>query len=615
MYGVGTGRVVADRYALNERRAHLGAIEVWSAVDQTLSREVSITVFPSNLSRADAIVDAARRSAALNDHRLVRVLDVGAGEQISWLVEESLSESASVADLVARGPLPPEEARRIAGEVASGLAVAADRGLHHLHVTPHSVRRTDGGLVKVAGLATAAALEGTDETDAARAERVDTVATVGLLYAAMTTRWPLPQRIPGLEPAPRIVGGVAAPSEIATAVPPDLDAICRATLNHDTGPRTPAELASRISPWSHTLVRHVEPRVNSVNQPAAPAQTEAIPAVRGRSGSWPGKRDAAPGGAAAAAGAAGVGAAAASGASGAYGGNSAASASAGAARGGGTPAGPIARVREHREAERRARAASTRRRLEERRADPGFLNLPEAMEEQRNTPLPPPAPMLPRTPEVEGRHATLILTVVLAVILVALLFAVPTLSRTFSPDEDRAAGGAAQTPVATVSSGGTATSTATQAAPSVPSGPITPVGIDAFDPQGDGEENDAAAPRAIDDDQDTFWRSEGYRNSPDMGGQKEGVGLVVEVPEGTTVREIRVWLPERDAQDIEFYAADEKSLDDATRIGVIRDGDGERSVPVRNPVTGKYVVAWVTSAAEDTDGRYRAQIDEIVLTG
>ena len=239
MYGVGTGRLIADRYALNERRAHLGSIEVWSAVDSTLGREVSITIFPSNLSRADAIVDAARRSAALNDHRLVRVLDVGAGEEVSWLVEESLSDSSSIADLVSQGPLPPEEARRIAGEVASGLAVAAERGLHHLHITPHSVRRTDGGLIKVAGLATAAALEGTDETDPERAERIDTVATVALLYAAMTTRWPLPQRIPGLEPAPRIVGGVAAPSEIAAAVPPDLDAICRATLNHDTGPRTP----------------------------------------------------------------------------------------------------------------------------------------------------------------------------------------------------------------------------------------------------------------------------------------------------------------------------------------------------------------------------------------
>lgn len=120
MYGVGTGRVIADRYALSERRAHLGSIEVWSAVDSTLGREVSITLFPSNLSRADAIVDAARRSAALNDPRLVRVLDVGTGDDVSWLVEESLSDSASIADLISTGPLPP---RRRAGSPVRSPAV------------------------------------------------------------------------------------------------------------------------------------------------------------------------------------------------------------------------------------------------------------------------------------------------------------------------------------------------------------------------------------------------------------------------------------------------------------------------------------------------------------
>lgn len=574
MYGVGTGRLIADRYALNERRAHLGSIEVWSAVDSTLGREVSITVFPSNLTRADAIVDAARRSAALNDHRLVRVLDVGTGEEISWLVEESLSDSSSIADLVAQGPLPPEEARRIAGEVASGLAVAAERGLHHLHITPHSVRRTDGGLIKVAGLATAAALEGTDETDAAHAERIDTVAVVALLYAAMTTRWPLPQRIPGLEPAPRIVGGVAAPSEIALAVPPDLDAICRATLNHDTGPKTPAELTARIAPWSHTLVRHVAPKAAPVARPQAPAPTEAIPAVKAGARGRPARASV--------------------------------DGHAGAAAGG---AGPIARVREHREAEREARAASTRRRLEERRADPGFLNLPEAMEEQRNTPLPPPAPMLSRTAEVEGRHAKMILAVVIGVIVLAMLFAVPTLSGMFHRG---GAGAPDTTPAATA--GTAATSPGASASTPATSGPITPVGIRSFDPQGDGAENEAGARRAIDGDNAQGWRSEGYRNSASMGGQKEGVGLVVELPAGADLRTIRVWLPQEGTQDVEFYVGDRASLTDATRVGGFTDGAGERSVPIRNPVAGRYLIVWVTKAARQSDGRYRAEINEIALS-
>ena len=580
MYGVGTGRLIAERYALTERRAHLGSIEVWSAVDTTLGREVSVTVFPADLSRADAIVDAARRSAALNDHRLVRVLDVGTGEEVSWLVEEPLTESSSIADLVARGPLPPEEARRIAGEVASGLAVAAERGLHHLHITPHSVRRTDGGLIKIAGLATAAALEGTEEPDGARAARIDAVATVALMYAAMTTRWPLGEEIPGLQAAPRIVGGVVAPSEITLAVPPDLDAICRATLNHDTGPRTPAELVSRIAPWSHTIVRHVAPKAPPVARPSAPAVTEQIPAVSSRQGAPGGRRVAvAAGGAAGAAGS----------------------------------AGPIARVREHREQEREARAASTRRRLEERRADPGFLNLPEAMEEQRNAPLPPPAPLLPQTPEIEGRHAKIILAVVIGVIVVAMALAVPTLAGMFSNKGSAARPTTTATATSSPRPSTAAQRRATQSRTAAATGAaVMPASAKAFDPQGDGKENNAAAARAIDGKASTAWTSEGYKNASTIGGQKDGVGLVLELPKSSSVASAKLDLGSGD-QAVTIYAADRASLDGATKVGSVT-GSGEQSVTLSPASTSRYLIVWVTKAARDSDGKYRAHIGEVTLS-
>ena len=115
MQGVGTGRLVASRYALRQRRATLGAIEVWAATDSTLGREVSVTVLPVSDPHADPLLEAARLTASVNDHRLVRVLDVGSRGEIAWVVEESLSESTSITDLLTTGPLPPEEARRIAG--------------------------------------------------------------------------------------------------------------------------------------------------------------------------------------------------------------------------------------------------------------------------------------------------------------------------------------------------------------------------------------------------------------------------------------------------------------------------------------------------------------------
>ncbi len=249
MQGVGTGRVIAERYALDERRAHLGELEVWLATDATLARQVYVTVFPMSHPHAEAILDAGRRCAAISDARLVRVYDVGVMEGSGWLVEESLADSTTLTELLQDGPLQSSDARRIVGEVCEILQVAATRGLHHLHLSPHAVRLTKDGRVKVAGIAIASAIEGTLEPSAPEASRIDARGALAIGYAALTTRWPLQPPVPGLDSAPSIVGGVAAPSEIAVDVPADLDALCRATFTAGKGPASPVELAARIAPW------------------------------------------------------------------------------------------------------------------------------------------------------------------------------------------------------------------------------------------------------------------------------------------------------------------------------------------------------------------------------
>ncbi len=257
--GVGTGRVIAGRYGLQERRAHQGDLEVWSGTDTLAHRPVSITVFPVSIARADAALDAARRAAVVDDPRLVAVLDVGSDHGTAWIVEESLSSSSTLATLLQDGPLGAEESRRIAGEVASALDVASRRGLHHLHLSPYAIRRTHDGRIKLAGLATAAAIEGTEESSPDHAALTDTKGALAVLYAALTARWPLDGPMPGLDPAPRIVGGVAAPSEITVGVPADLDLLCRTVLNGQPGPSTPGELAAQIAPWPDQVVDATAP--------------------------------------------------------------------------------------------------------------------------------------------------------------------------------------------------------------------------------------------------------------------------------------------------------------------------------------------------------------------
>lgn len=247
---IGRGALVAGRYRLEHPdRSDLPGVEVWSGHDQILERPVRVSLLLEG--RVAQAQDAARRAALVSDPRLLRVLDVGDHEGVAYVVAEP-PRGRDLLTLTSHGPLPADQARAIVGEAAVALEVARRRGVHHLALRPTCLHVTDDGAVLVSGLGMDGELAGIGLGDARSTTRADTVGLVGLLYLALTGRWPTPVGAPAGEspPAPVVAGAPVPPADLLPGVPNDLDTLCTVTLGpYDDGPHSPAELVRELEPW------------------------------------------------------------------------------------------------------------------------------------------------------------------------------------------------------------------------------------------------------------------------------------------------------------------------------------------------------------------------------
>ncbi len=148
-----------------ESTAPLGAGgmgEVYSARDTRLDRTVAIKVLPAHLSMEPEVrarfEREARAVSSLNHPHICTLYDVGHDNGVDYLVMEHL-EGETLAERIARGPLPTEDILRIGAQIADALDRAHRQGLVHRDLKPANVMLTkqgakllDFGLARVTGL-------------------------------------------------------------------------------------------------------------------------------------------------------------------------------------------------------------------------------------------------------------------------------------------------------------------------------------------------------------------------------------------------------------------------------------------------------------------------------
>lgn len=692
MRGVGPGTVLGGRYTVHRRLEQVRDTERWSADDTTLGRRVSVLCIGADDHRTAALLDAARRAASVTHTVFVRILDVGADSDVAYVVEEDLDEAHSLAELVADGGVPGDEVRRITGEVAAALESARQRGMHHLDLKPEDVLRTPEGDIRLRGLETAAVRVGEDGAEAEDAARRDAVGVVALTYAGLTGLWPLGAGGSGLGAAPRVPGGVAAPSEIAAGVPRDLDAICRLTLNDDQGPTSPGDFARQVAPWP---TRQVVGRAATRPAPVAPPEPEREPEPDETAAAdeaptleqatvprpvadalddetRPMRGLSALAGGAAVAGAAGAAATAS-------GGGSPAAASAGTTSSSSTAhdttdpspkESPVpTEVDEGHEPTRviplptqtpawlqdtpteagRPSPASPDDDLDDAdRSGPGrtaaaagagaavagaigtmgervgglarrAVDKVSELSPDTTTGTRPaegdleaPAPLVPAEPLTKD-ESKLALGIVAGFLVLALVIGIWGVSRIGSNTDLGLDGPAAPATRTTTVAPSSAAPSASGSAPA--GGAVEPLAIlkvEAYDPEGDGEENNKATPKTYDGDKSTGWFSENYR-SDEFGGLKKGLGVIVDLGPNKKPQGIELDIPV--AADVEVYVGPDNRLEGATKVGEKADARGTVKFEVPADVSGQYIVVWYTKLTADDNGKRRAWLDEVVVTG
>src|SRR6476660_6865737 len=129
-----------------------GMGEVYRARDTNLGREVAIKVLPVALtSDHDRLARFAREAqvlASLNHPNIASIYHVEETREGPALVME-LVEGETLADRIAHGPIPIDEALAIAKQIAEALEAAHEQGIIHRDVKPANIKVTPSGQVKV----------------------------------------------------------------------------------------------------------------------------------------------------------------------------------------------------------------------------------------------------------------------------------------------------------------------------------------------------------------------------------------------------------------------------------------------------------------------------------
>ena len=165
--------------------------EVYRATDTNLGRDVAIKVLPESVAqdpeRLARFDREARTLAALNHPNIAQIHGLEKSVGTIALVME-LVEGPTLADRIAQGSIPVDEALPIAKQIAEALEAAHEQGIIHRDLKPANIKVRPDGTVKVLDFGLAKALEPASARGASAGQALSqapTITTPAMTQAGM----------------------------------------------------------------------------------------------------------------------------------------------------------------------------------------------------------------------------------------------------------------------------------------------------------------------------------------------------------------------------------------------------------------------------------------------
>src|SRR5919201_1124191 len=129
-----------------------GMGQVYRAHDSRLDRDVAVKVLPDAFAgdpdRLARFEREAKTLASLNHPNIAAIYGIEEQGGVRGLVME-LVDGETLADRIARGPIPLDEALPVAKQIAEALEAAHEHGIIHRDLKPANIKITPNGDVKV----------------------------------------------------------------------------------------------------------------------------------------------------------------------------------------------------------------------------------------------------------------------------------------------------------------------------------------------------------------------------------------------------------------------------------------------------------------------------------